>query len=356
MNARLAVAFLSLVASTGCIIVPGGGGSGGGSGGGAGGGGGGGKSGNVVFSWTFGGKTCGQSSSVNSVVIDIPGETLNMNGVYPCLDNTSYPGVTLKNFLPGSYNYSIKAIDSSSTTLFTGSGTFKINGDTRVDIDLTPAGGPNSFAYLGWTFPPLAGAANPTCTQAGITSVKVSIDGAADKTYACSEGVGTTPTAQTPYLASGSHSIRLSAVDSVGYEYFRFTGTLTTFAGNPVDAAYQLPWSVGGVAVKWSISDSLGAISCAMAGITDMYINFEDLQAHLVYPSTTSSPGDKKPCNSSGVEYPYLKPGIYKVRLTAFGSGTSVYQEAIPAVTVTVVAGQFVTVGSATNIPMVRTQ
>ena len=66
-----------------------------------------------------------------------------------------------------------------------------------------------------------------------------------------------------------------------------------------------------------------------MAGATDIYINFEDAQANLVYPSTPSAPGDKKPCNSVGVEYPYLKPGTYKVRLTAFGTGGAVYLEDI---------------------------
>src|SRR4051794_23871555 len=99
MNARLAVAFLSVLTSTGCIIVGSGGGTGGGGGGIA-------KSGDVSFSWTFGGKTCAQNSQIANVILTIPGETLNKNGVYTCLDSTSHPGVTLFDFAPGSYTYS----------------------------------------------------------------------------------------------------------------------------------------------------------------------------------------------------------------------------------------------------------
>lgn len=358
MNARLAVAFLAVITSTGCIIVPGGGG-GGGSGGGSGGSGGGGgtrRSGDLTFSWTFAGKACAEVPQVKSLVIKIPGETLSNGGVYPCLAN-NYPGVTLFNFVGGSYSYTISAIGFNNEQLFSGSGNLLIDGNTRVDTDLMPVGGATSYSFLNWTFPATSASSNPSCAQAGISDVLVAIDGAAAEKIPCAEGFGTNPGFQTPFLNPGSHSIVLTGVDSSGYAYYRFTGNLTTVAYKPGFTEYALQWAVGGVAVKWTLSDSSGPISCSAAGVTDVFINFLDSQGNLVYPSTATNPGDKKPCTSIGVEYPFLRPGNYTVQLTAFGSGNSVYQEkATPLVGVVANVGQFVSVSNATNVPMVRVQ
>jgi hypothetical protein len=78
VNARIVAALLMLVASSGCTLVPCGGG-----GGGSGGGSGGASSGDVTFTWSFNGLGC-VNAGVSSVAIAIDGETLQNNGVYSC--------------------------------------------------------------------------------------------------------------------------------------------------------------------------------------------------------------------------------------------------------------------------------
>lgn len=355
MNARLVVAFLAVISSTGCIFVAGGGG--GGRGGGTGGNGGGGGTivrspGDVTFTWSFAGQMCNQVPSVKSVKITIPGQTIDNAGVFPCLVS-NYPGIVLKDFSGGLYDFSVEAIGYSNERLYSGSGSFIVDGSIRVDIDLTPVGGPNSYAYLTWRFPAMQGAPNPDCNTAGVANVLVSIDGAAPLTIDCTLGFGKNPGVQTPFLTAGTHTIELTGVNGTGYAYYRATSTLTTTAGAPTSSEYSLPWAVGGVAVKWSLTDGSVAQTCSQAGVSDIYINFVDAQGNLVY----GSQGDPKPCTSAGVEYPFLKPGTYGVRMIAAGTGNRIYESNITAPPlVTAVAGQFAPMSSAINVQMFRTQ
>jgi len=347
MNARLWVAFLAVMGSTGCIIV-----AGGGTGGGAGGGGGTAKRGDVTFTWSFAGQQCNQVPAVKSVRVTIPGQTLDNAGVFPCLV-ADYPGIVLKDFAPGKYDFTLEAIGYSNEKLFAGASSFTINGSVRVDLDLTPVGGPNSYAYLTWRFPAMQGAPNPDCTTAGVANVLVSIDGAAATSIDCKLGFGTNPGVQTPFLSAGVHTIELTGVNATGYAYYRATSSLTTRAGAPVTAEYSLPWAVGGVAVKWSITDGSVGQTCTQAGVTDIYINFVDAQGNLVYGTN----GDPKPCTATGVEYPFLKPGTYGVRMIAAGTGNRLYESnyTTPPL-VTAVAGQFAPMSSAVNVQLFRTQ
>lgn len=337
MNARMAVAFLAVVTSTGCIVVTGSGGGGSR------------RPGDVTYTWSFAGRQCNQVPEIKSVRISIAGQSLANGGVYPCLV-ADYPGIVLKDFAAGTYDYSIEALGYSGERLYAGASSFTVNGSIRVDIDLTPVGGPNSYAYLTWRFPALSGAPNPDCATAGIANMLVSIDGAAPLTIPCTQGQ-TNPGAQTPFLVSGSHTLDITAVDFTGYAYFRTASTLTTRAGSPITSEYTLQWAVGGVAVKWSITDGSVAQTCSQAGVTDIYINFVDAQGNLVY----GSQGDKKPCTAAGVEYPYLRPGTYGIRMIAAGTGNRLYQSNYTSPPqVTAVAGQFPLMGAAVNVQLFR--
>jgi hypothetical protein len=316
-------------------------------------------SGNVQFTWTFSGLTCSQVPQVTSVQVIIPGEQLENNGVYPCL-SANYPGILLHDFLPGTYNFTINALDSSGNTLFTGSGNFTINGDVRVAIDLTPVGGPTSYAYLSWTFPANSLSANPTCAQAGmdfpVDYVDVQIDQGQVQRYNCVDGLAT-PGVVTPYLNAGSHQITLSSISrSLSYPLHRFTGTLTTFSGNPISASYGLPWAVGGVAVSWQLSDGTFAQTCASAGITTVYTNFQDANGNNLYGGA----GDPQRCTdgffSASVRYNYLPSGSYRLFLQAVGSsGTYRTNFAVPP-TVAIAPGQFANPSQPFTVTLIRGQ
>jgi len=316
-------------------------------------------SGNVQFTWTFSGLTCSQVPQVTSVQVIIPGEQLENNGVYPCL-TANYPGILLHDFLPGTYSFTLNALDSSGNTLFTGSGNFTINGDVRVAIDLTPVGGPTSYAYLSWTFPANSLSATPTCAQAGmdfaVDYVDVQIDQGQVQRYNCVDGT-TTPGVVTPYLNAGPHQITLSSISrSLSYPLHRFTGTLTTYSGNPIAASYGLPWAVGGVAVSWQLSDGTFAQTCASAGITTVYTNFQDANGNNLYAGA----GDPQRCIdgffSAAVRYNYLSSGSYRLFLQAVGSsGTYRSNFAVPP-TVGIASGQFANPAQPVTVTLIRGQ
>ena len=197
----------------------------------------------------------------------------------------------------------------------------------------------------------MTGAPNPDCTTAAVAKVLMTIDNGAPISVACTLGFGTNPGVATPFLSAGQHTIELTGVDSTGYAFYRVLSTLTTRAGSPVTSEYSLAWAVGGTAVKWSITDGSIAQTCAQAGVTDIYVNFVDAQGNLVY----GSQGDPSPCTSSGVEYQFLKPGTYGVRMIAAGTMGRLYQSNYSSPpTVTVKAGEFALMSSAINVQLFK--
>lgn len=339
MNSRLLIAFLALTNLTGCIIV----GSGGGSpppppp-----------KPGDVTFTWSFAGATCNEVPQVSKVAIDIPGEQLQNDGVYPCLAN-DYPGIVLHDFRAGTYTFTIEALGYSNESLFTGSGSFTVNGDVRVTIDLTPVGGANSYAYITWQFPANGASSHPTCEQAGVSLVDVSIDGTSIGEFACSSGF-TQPGVQTPFLNAGSHSIYIVAMTSNRYPMYEYSGTLQTFTGGPVAADYALNWAVGGAALKWQLTNGSVGQTCAQAGIQTMSINFQDEQGYMVYGTS----GDIQACDAAPITYDFLQPGTYRVFIQGTGPGGTYSSNYQSPPTITVTAGQFVPREQALNVTLYK--
>ncbi len=339
MNARMWVAFLALAGTSGCIIVsnPA-------------------EPGDVTFNWTFDGRTCSQLPGVKSVQIQISGETLENNGVFSCLSPSGSPTVTFRNFKGKTYSYTIDALGFANEKLYTKSSSFRVDGNVTVNVDLAPiTTGKLSYAYLNWSFPAMAGPSgpinNPDCTTAGVANVLVSIDGSPELTIPCSLGWNTNPGYQTDFLSAGQHTISLRAVNASGYMFYGASSTLTTEQGNPAFASYALPWAVGGTSLSWSFIDTSVTQTCAQAGVTDVFINFVDSNGDLVY----GTQGDKKPCSSGGVEYPFLKPGSYDVRIDAAGSLGRIFRSnyAQPP-RVTIVAGQFVPMSAAVGVVLFK--
>lgn len=311
MNARLLAAFLCLcTASTGCIINnvhedddPG----------------------DVTFIWTFastGAGRCSDTPDIKSIRITIPGEELLNGGVYPC-STAGVDGIVLHNFEPGTYSYTLEAISYTNHVLFASTGSFRVDGNVRVNSTLTPNGSPGSFAYISWAFEGNTGSSNPTCYQAGVTHVDARIDNGEWVRFACAEGMGGEQV-QSPFLAPGQHTIEFVGVRVSGsYEepfYYR-TGTLTTQAGSPISVSYSL-WAVGGLSLRWELIDGSISKTCAQSGVTQVTIHlFDETRQQYVYGDT----GDVHRCDGAPVIYNFLRPGNYRVIMDATGPGGIFY-------------------------------
>ena len=317
MNTKTVALFLVVSSLSGCVI------NGNGS-----------YSGNVQFTWTLGGLTCSNVPQVTTIAINIPGEVLQNNGVFPCLTN-NYPGIVLHDFLPGTYRFTIQGLDANGTALYAADGSFTVNGDVVVSVDLSPTSAAIVPAYLTWSFPPNSQSPNPTCFQAGVDVVDVTIDQGATQRYSCDAGQVQPGVVSVP-LNPGSHSITIAASNqTVGYPYYRLVSSLQTTAGTPVSAAYGLQWAVGGVAVQWQINGS----DCS--NIPYVYVNFSDASGRVLYPGS----GDRQNCvdglaPSGAIRYNYLPAGNYSLILQGQSFGGGVFTNS-PFPPVVITAGVF---------------
>jgi len=329
MNKLLIAAFLALCLGPGCIfygnnnpgLAPG----------------------DVTFLWTFFGDSCQATEEVSSVRVEIPGEELENNGVYGCL-NGGYAGITLHDFVGGNYSYTLEGLSNTNEVLYRATGTFAVNGDVRLNVDLTPVGGQTSFAYLTWSFPANWASATPTCADATVTYVDVEIDDSGEWIrYDCTAGT-TGGGALTGLLAPGEHKIDLVAVFVDGdLEYpvaFRTTNFITQ-AHAPADHAFTLEWEIGGTTVAWQLVDGSVDQTCAAADVDTVYLHFYDVDAGE-YVDFGGGPlaGDPADCTSLSVTYRYLQPGTYDVFVSATnGSGVDYLSPDNAPGRVTVTAG-----------------
>ena len=351
MNARIIAALLMLVSTSGCFFIPfGGGGGGTGGGSGSGGGSGGSIAGDVTLTWTFDGRTC-SAAGITTVAIAIDGETLQNNGVYNCLTD-NYPGIKLNDFRARTYTFSIVGYDALNEARYESAGTFTVNGDISLTVDLDPVGTGTGYAYLQWNFPGNSASSDPSCSQAGVTYVYISIDGAAEYSVGCTSGWNVTTGVQTSALSVGTHTIDLTATDSTGYAYYSKRSTLSITA-SPTIQTYALDWAVGGAAVSWTLVDGSVSRTCAQAGITSVKVNFQDTTTGtLLYGNS----GDVQPCTAGSVVYDFLTPGRYKVIIEGVTSGGSLYTSSTTLGTpeITIQAGVFVTTSQSTNAVLYR--
>ena len=306
MKNKVLLLVVAMVAGSSCVI-----------------GGGGGRQpapGDVQFNWSFNGGTCGDYPEIRSVVVTIPGQRLMNSGTFGCLVN-NYPGIVLTDFAGGTYTYTVDAIGYGNETLFSTSGSFVVDGSISVNTDLQPIGGGNSAAYLRWFFPPSGGHQNPTCDQAGVTRVSVSIDNGAADVRNCTEGQTSNGYA-TANLVPGQHSIVLAATDNDGFEYYRFTGFFTTNAGQSTAQDFDLQWSVGTALIGWTFTNGGVTLDCNQAGVGTVLINFQDSSGHNVFGSQWAS----APCSMgfTGAAF-YLPPDNYRVFVTAQSSNGAVF-------------------------------
>jgi hypothetical protein len=315
MNARLLAAFLCLATlGTGCIIIDNDGGNTQT-----------GSPGNVTFVWTFGaGYQCDDVPEVKSVKIVIPGESLDNNGFYAC-NTLGTDGITLRNFRAGIYNYTIDALDSRGAVLYKTTGSFRVNGNVMVTADLTPNGKP--YAYLSWSFPANSASSNPTCLQANVNRVTVSVDNGPAADLDCTAGMvnGGVPSS---FLEPGNHTITLVAYgrdkyNRDGMPLYSAQGTMTLPRSGSISVSYRF-FEGGGMSLKWLLWDGYANKykNCTEAGLTGIRINLLDMATNNPVFGTA---GDPHGCADAPVVYNLLKPGQYKVFIRGLVDQTITY-------------------------------
>jgi hypothetical protein len=327
MNRKLSLAFLAIVLlASGCVVNGGGNRR---------------NYGDVTFAWSFYGLTCAQAG-VTSVRISIPGESLENGGVYACTNN-GYPGIVLHDFAPASYGFTIDGFEASGARSYTASGTFVVNGNILVNVDLTPLGQAPSWAYLKWSFPPEQGIVRP-CEDRGIAYVDVQIDNGVVTRYNCTDGI-TNPGARSVLVPVGSHVINLWAVDNTNYLYYSATSTLTTSGNAQSQQEFTLGWAVGGTAFRWAFTNNTTAQTCAQSGTTTMYVTFRNPQTgqYLYGQPENHTTWDRieNICTQSYLYWLYLPPGTYEVYMRAVGPGVSYASNFQSPYVVTITAGNF---------------
>jgi hypothetical protein len=280
-------------------------------------------SGDVSFLWTFAPNSrCADVPNVRNIKVTIPGETLANNGVYAC-STAGVDGVILRNFRGGNYSYSIQALNASNEVLYSGSGTFTVNGNKQVNVDLTPDG--KTYAYVSWYFPAKGSFNRPTCAQANVTSMLAQLDNGAWMPVDCAAGQ-TSPGIVTPSLEPGQHTLRLVAYgyDTLGRNnmpLYDLYGTFTTQRGEPVSVQFGF-FAVGGISLRWDLLDGTQYRSCTEAGVSQVVVNLLDLATNtLVFGNA----GAAFSCNAAPVVNQFIKPGDYKVFIRGYAGTAMTY-------------------------------
>lgn len=342
-----------LAASSGCLFVSGSG-----------------SKGDVTFQWTLNGNACAVVPDVTQITIAIPGQKLDNQGVFGCV-NSGSQGIRLLNFSPGSYSYTMEGRNNAGTILYSSSGTFIVNGDVTVNVTLKPNGGATGSATILWTFPP-SGTSNgqpAACAQTvgPISNVDIYLDGATTPaTFTCLDGQ-TNPGIRVDNLQPGSHTIELQA-RGIDYGdptpapnkrqlvYFTKTSTLQIVAGSIAAQQYSFDWAVGGLALKWTFSNGTTQLKCADLGLTTVYVNLRDSQGN--YFPDMSGRGIPVPCSTNGVQgtslpnqfLSYAYAGNYQIIVQAQAGAVLYRTNLTTPPTATITAGVFPVVDSTTQV------
>ncbi|MEW6432039.1 MAG: hypothetical protein AB1730_11080 [Myxococcota bacterium] len=326
----MAAAAVAVMSASGCVCVTNGA-----------------SRGDVTFLWSFNGRQCALVPNVTQVTIQIPGQTLQNGGVYPCVTQGT-AGITLLNFRAGTYSYSIQGRNNAGAVLYEASGSFVVDGNVTVTVDLAPSPNAPGAAAITWRFPPSSAAQQPTCNQAEgpIVAVLIRVDGdTVGQEFNCADGDiranPAIPGVIFPNLTVGTHTVDLAARDINNFYYYRKVSTFTVVAGGTTDNEFTFDWGVGALPMKWTFNNGVTQVDCAQAGITSVTVQLRDSAQNDLYPGA----GVQVPCQTGGVQgtrFPFLYPDTYRVYLQATGTGGVLYSTNFNTPpTAAVSAGQF---------------
>jgi hypothetical protein len=127
--------------------------------------------GHLQVNWTFAGNSC-LAAGVHTIQVDIAHELLNPNQFSCDLGSSGIAGgADLGTYLVGQYTLTISGLDADGVVLYQTQQVVSVQrGDNVLQIDVPRV--PGGSMSVNWTF------ASLSCAQAGVTSVRMSLDGA----------------------------------------------------------------------------------------------------------------------------------------------------------------------------------
>ncbi len=302
--------------------------------------------GSLEVDWTFAGNTC-LAAGVHTIQVDIAHELLTPNQ-FSCDQGGGAiaGGANLGTFLAGRYTLTISGLDAGGVVLYQTQQDIVVQrGDNvlRIDVQRVPGGS----ISLNWTFGGLS------CAQAGVTSVRMSVDGAlildqaGSVDVACSSG-GVDGTSISP-LSPGTHRVDLVGVRGAQPAYWLPNMQVSVADSADTNVRVNLPlsqptfatadvsWdalaSGGGFALGGFALGSLGAMTCAEAQVDVVSIAFDPNP-----DGTGGTPAGEVACDTNGVEGAQVSPipaGIHTFAISgirnAIAGPTLVYQTMHPA-------------------------
>ena len=173
--------------------------------------------GDITFLWSFDGKSCSQASDVQTVHLTVNGphgaEKLDADGQYNC-NPAGVDGIRLLDFSPGTYTFTVDAWDATKKTIYTATGTVRVDGDAKVNVTLYSVN-EQGLVQVYWSFGPTRQA----CKDAGIpgpegvSKVSVRVDSRSPQTFPCTDTSGNVPVEGIAVkLDPGTHVLQVEGI------------------------------------------------------------------------------------------------------------------------------------------------
>jgi hypothetical protein len=280
--------------------------------------------GDITFLWSFDtdGKSCLQATDVYSIHVTVENaagqrEQLDNDGFYRCNPGGT-DGITLRNFAPGTYSFTVDGLDGRQMALYTASGTVHVNGSVTVPIRLNRVVVQGTVQVF-WTF------GGKGCSDAtslagvdGIAQVRVFFGNEAPVNIPC---VQNDPRTGQPVMGAaftrdpGTYTVRIDSLTVHGTEtrvWYSGTQAVLVTRGQTTNVAMDLP---AAAAPGVNFVPRLGAggtlaYDCAATLTTTLFIKLTD--------STGASSEFANDCAAyaaGGFHWDYLPAGLWTVTI-----------------------------------------
>lgn len=281
------------------------------------------RPGDITFLWNFDGQSCADLANViDRIVVRItrapddreevllPGRSDFGNGEYACTFGDT-DGVTLQDFAPTTYHYTIQAIDVRRTVLYVITGDVNVDGSKTQRVKLAAA--PTGSLVLYWKFNGMG------CAAARVSRVRVSLNNSAPVEYDCVASNTVEGGVVAPVSSNTTYQVRLDGIEYVNSQpliYFSAVTSANIGSGGETRYPVDLPWAASALVIAWRFSN---AADCSAARVESVWFRLRDALGRFVGPS--GSAGDFRPCTNTSYEFPYLFAGVPVGRWVPEGAG-----------------------------------